>query len=125
METGIIVLAHGSKIKSGTEGLHHIVSMIQEMGNYQFVVPAFLQLSSPNLSEAVATLLEHQIERVVIMPLLLFSGNHVREDIPHAIQAQRALYPDITFEITRNIGPDPLIARIAYQRIEEVYHGPV
>jgi precorrin-8X/cobalt-precorrin-8 methylmutase len=125
METGIIVLAHGSKIKSGTEGLHHIISMIQEMGNYQFVVPAFLQLSSPNLSEAIATLVDHQIERVVIMPLLLFSGNHVREDIPQAVESQKALYPEVTFKIARNIGPDPLIARIAYQRIEEVYHEPI
>ncbi len=125
METGIIVLAHGSKIKSGTEGLHHIVSMIQEMGNYKFVVPAFLQLSSPNLSEAVAALIEHQIDRVVIMPLLLFSGNHVLEDIPQAVESQKALYPAVDFEITRNIGPDPLIARIAYQRIEEVCHEPV
>ena len=125
METGIIVLAHGSKIKSGTEGLHHIVSMIQEMGNYQIVLPAFLQLSSPNLSEAVATLLEHKVERVVIMPLLLFSGNHVLEDIPQAVESQRALYPGVTFKITRNIGPDPLIARIAYQRIEEIYHESI
>ncbi len=125
METGIIVLAHGSKIMSGNEGLHQIISMIQEMGGYEAVKPAYLQLASPNLSEAVEALVKLEVNRIIIMPLLLFSGNHVKEDIPLAITSLKSLYPDVTFEITRNIGPDPLIARIAYHRVEEIFHESI
>ncbi len=120
METGIIVLAHGSKIESGTEGLYRIVNLIQQMGGYKVVEPAFLQLASPSLEDTIEALVRRRIKKIIVMPLLLFSGNHVLEDIPRAVEAEKTKYPDITFTIAVNICPDPMIARIACRRIEEV-----
>lgn len=122
METGIIILAHGSKIESGNEGLYRIVDLIQEIGGYKDVEPAFLQLATPSLNDSIQNLLQRKIKKIVIMPLLLFSGNHVREDIPQIIEAEKAKHPDITFVLARNIGPDLRIAKIAHDRIEEALH---
>ena len=122
METGIIVLAHGSKVKSGTEGLYRIVDLIREMGGYKAVEAAFLQLAPPSLDEAVDGLIQRRCKQIIIMPLLLFTGNHVLSDIPRALDAQKSKYPDTIFIMARNIGPDPGIARIACERIEEVLH---
>ena len=123
METGIIVLAHGSKIISGTEDLHKIVDMVREIGRYDVVEAAFLQLASPSLSESIKKFTQRRIKKIVIMPLLLFSGNHVLKDIPRTIEAERAVYPDVTFVMTKNIGPDMRIAQIAHERIQEVLNG--
>ena len=120
MKTGIIILAHGSKISSGNEGLHEIVGLIREIGDYEAVEAAFLQLASPGLEEAVNALAGKNVGKIIVMPLLLFSGNHVCEDIPRAVDREKTKYPDITFEITRNIGPDKRIAQIAHERIGEV-----
>lgn len=122
MKTGIIILAHGSKQKSGNEGLSRIVGLIREMGEYEEVEAAFLQLAPPGLDEVVRTLVQRGIKKIIIMPLLLFSGNHVLVDIPQAVEAEKIKYPDITFAITKNIGPDPRIARIACERVDEVLH---
>lgn len=123
METGIIILAHGSKIESGNEGLYRIVDLIREIGGYKEVEPAFLQLATPSLNDSIQSLLQRKVKKILIMPLLLFSGNHVREDIPQIIEAEKTKHPDITFVLARNIGPDLRIAKIAHDRIEEALHG--
>jgi precorrin-8X/cobalt-precorrin-8 methylmutase len=53
IKTGVVVLAHGSKVKSGNEGLFKIVEMLRAMGKWDMVEAGFLQLAKPGLTEAV------------------------------------------------------------------------
>lgn len=119
MKTGVIVLAHGSKVKSGTEGLFTIVEMLRAMNKWDMVDAGFLQLAKPGLTEVVEDLIGRGAERVVVMPLLLFSGNHVLKDIPEEIQQERMKFPEVEFCYAKNIGADERIAQIANDRIEE------
>ena len=74
IKTGVIVLAHGSKVRTGNEGLFKIVEMLRTMGKWDMVEAGFLQLAKPGLKEVVEDLTGRGAKRVVIMPLLLFSG---------------------------------------------------
>ncbi len=118
-KTGVIVLAHGSKVKTGNEGLFSIVEMLRKMGKWDMVEAGFLQLAKPGLTEVVEDLTGRGAERIVIMPLLLFSGNHVLKDIPEEIDNERKKFPDVEFCYAKNIGADERIALIAADRIEE------
>ncbi len=118
-KTGVIVLAHGSKVKTGNEGLFSIVEMLRKMGKWDMVEAGFLQLAKPGLTEVVEDLAGRGTERIVIMPLLLFSGNHVLKDIPEEIDIERKKFPDVEFCYAKNIGADERIALIAADRIEE------
>jgi len=82
IKTGVIVLAHGSKVRTGNEGLYTIVEMLRAMEKWDMVEAGFLQLAKPGLTEVVENLIGRGANRVVVMPLLLFSGNHVLKDIP-------------------------------------------
>ncbi len=119
MKTGVIVLAHGSKVKSGTEGLFKVVEMLRAMGKWDMVDACFLQLAKPGLSEGVKNIVEKGAEKIVAMPLLLFSGNHVLKDIPDEIENEKRKYPEIQFFYARNLGADKRIAQIAADRIDE------
>ncbi len=119
MKTGIIVLAHGSKLKSGNEGLFEVVEMLRAMGKWDTVEACFLQLAKPGFSEVVKDIIEKGAERIVVMPLLLFSGNHVLKDIPDEIESEKERYPDVNFYYANNIGADERIAQIAADRIDE------
>ncbi len=122
VKTGVIVLAHGSKVKTGNEGLFKIVEMLREMKKWDMVEAGFLQLAKPGLTEVVDDLICRGAKRVVIMPLLLFSGNHVLKDIPEEIDNERKKFPDVDFCYAKNIGADERIAQIANDRIEEAVH---
>ena len=119
IKTGVIVLAHGSKVRTGNEGLFTIVEMLRAMGKWDMVEPGFLQLAKPGLTEVVEVLIGRGAKRVVVMPLLLFSGNHVLKDIPEEIDNERKKYPEVEFCYAKNIGADERIAMIASDRIEE------
>ena len=119
MKTGVIVLAHGSKVKSGNEGLFKVVDMLRAMGKWDMVDACFLQLAKPGLSEGVKNIVEKGAEKIVVMPLLLFSGNHVLKDIPDEIENEKRKYPEIQFFYARNLGADERIAQIAADRIDE------
>ena len=119
MKTGVIVLAHGSKVKSGNEGLFKVVEMLRAMGKWDMVDACFLQLAKPGLSEGVKNIVEKGAEKIVVMPLLLFSGNHVLKDIPDEIENEKSKYPEIEFFYARNLGADERIAQIAADRIDE------
>ena len=119
IKTGVVVLAHGSKVKSGNEGLFKIVEMLRAMGKWDMVEAGFLQLAKPGLTEAVEDIVGKGAKRVVVMPLLLFSGNHVLKDIPEEIEKERKKYPDVEFCYAKNIGADERIAQITGEKIED------
>ncbi len=119
IKTGVVVLAHGSKVRSGNEGLFKIVEMLRAMEKWDMVEAGFLQLAKPGLTEAVDGIVGRGAKRVVVMPLLLFSGNHVLKDIPEEIEKERKKYPEVEFCYAKNIGADERIAQITRERIEE------
>jgi precorrin-8X/cobalt-precorrin-8 methylmutase len=119
LKTGVIVLAHGSKVKSGNEGLFKVVEMLRAMEKWDMVDACFLQLAKPGLSEGVKNIVEKGANKIVVMPLLLFSGNHVLKDIPDEIENEKRKYPGIQFFYARNLGADERIAQIAADRIDE------
>ena len=116
--TGVIVLAHGSKVRTGNEGLFKIVEMLRAMGKWDMVEACFLQLVKPGLTEAVEDLIGRGAKRVVVMPLLLFSGNHVTKDIPEKIAKEQEKFPEVEFCYAKSIGADERIAQITRERIE-------
>ncbi|MHC4268930.1 MAG: sirohydrochlorin chelatase [Planctomycetota bacterium] len=118
-KTGVIVLAHGSKVRTGNDGLFKIVEMLRVTGKWDMVEAGFLQLAKPGLTEVVENLIQRGAKRVVVMPLLLFSGNHVLKDIPEEIEQERIKFPEVEFCYAKNIGADERIAQIANDRIEE------
>ncbi len=124
IKTGVIVLAHGSKVKTGNEGLFSIVEMLRGMGKWDMVEAGFLQMAKPGLTEVVDDLTGRGAKRIVIMPLLLFSGNHVLKDIPEEIDNERKKFTDVEFCYAKNIGADERIAMIAADRIEEAVNEP-
>ena len=119
VKTGVIVLAHGSKVRTGNEGLYTIVEMLRAMDKWDMVEPGFLQLAKPGLTEVVEALISRGAKRVVVMPLLLFSGNHVLKDIPEEIDIERKKFPEVEFCYAKNIGADERIAMIVSDRVEE------
>ena len=120
MKTGIILISHGSKLSSGNDGLFKVADMLRAMNRWNMVEAAFLQLAEPGFVEVVKKTVKRGAERIVVVPLLLFKGNHVYKDIPEMLENEKKKYPQIEFIYANNIGADERIALIAADRIHEV-----
>jgi sirohydrochlorin cobaltochelatase len=47
---------------------------------------AYLEMAAPTIEQAVSRLMEQQIGRLVVVPLLLFAAGHAKEDIPASVR---------------------------------------
>ncbi|HHT9136135.1 MAG TPA: precorrin-8X methylmutase [Candidatus Wunengus sp. YC60] len=120
MKTGIILISHGSKLNSGNDGLFKVADMLRAMNRWDIVEAAFLQLAEPGFPDVVKHTVARDVDRVVVVPLLLFKGNHVYKDIPEMLENEKLKYPQVEFIYANNIGADERIALIAADRIHEV-----
>ncbi|TVM00988.1 MAG: hypothetical protein CV087_11940 [Candidatus Brocadia sp. WS118] len=120
MKTGVILISHGSKLSSGNDGLFRVADMLRAMNRWDMVEAAFLQLAEPGFPEVVKKTVEGGVDRLVVVPLLLFKGNHVYKDIPEMLEMEKKKYPQVEFIYSNNIGADERIALIAADRIHEV-----
>lgn len=120
MKTGVILISHGSKLSSGNDGLFQVADMLRAMNRWDIVDAAFLQLAEPGFPEVVKKIVESGINRLVVVPLLLFKGNHVYKDIPEMLEIEKKKHPQVEFIYSNNIGADERIALIAADRIHEV-----
>jgi sirohydrochlorin cobaltochelatase len=127
-QIGIIILAHGSKLRDEksrlvVEGvqstLHKIAEEIKKRNNWSLVEQAYFQFIKPNLSESIENLANKGCTKIVVLPFFLFSGNHVTRDIPRILKEEEKKYKDIEFVLTKSLGEDSRIIDIVIDSIKE------
>ncbi len=115
-ETGIIVLGHGSRADKSNEMFYNLIDKLDRRLEDQRVEGAAMELTNPTLEERVAELAGDGIEEIVILPLFLFPGIHVQEDIPAQADELAEEYPGIEFSIGDIIGDDSRLVDIIVDR---------
>lgn len=118
MKTGIIILGHGSKLKSASRVMRDISAAVRRK-QAAVVEPAYLQFHQPDIALTIRKLVNKGCKKIIIVPFFLLEGNHVTRDIPKAIRAEKQKYPDVDFVYARNLGDDPRIEGIVLDRIRE------
>ncbi len=119
MKTAVVVIAHGSRVKEANKGLYSVIENLRATSRWDMVEPSFLQFEQPDLLTAVEGVIKRGAEKVIVVPLLLFPGNHMLKDIPEEIDQQRARHSGVEIVLTRHMGIDNRIAQIVVERIEE------
>lgn len=120
MKKAIIVLGHGSKAPQALETLKKYGEMVQAASGAEIVEVASLQFNKPDLPEALETVIKKGADRVVIVPLFLYNGIHMQEDIPAVIAEEKAKNPSVEIVLADNLGADNRIVEIVIDRIKGV-----
>ena len=81
----VLVVGHGTRKASGAAQLLDLVSQMQKLAPAAIIVGSFLELAEPSISHAIRSLQVRGIERIVVVPVLLFTAAHARQDIPEAV----------------------------------------
>jgi sirohydrochlorin ferrochelatase len=117
---GILILVHGSKREETEKTVKSIVEKVKKKTGEEKVVGAYLQFSEINLKKGVEMLIYMGANQIVIMPLFIFDGVHVTQDIPNELAQIQKEYPQITFKTAKHIGDDDRIADIVIDRISKL-----
>lgn len=117
---GILILAHGSKRKETEKILNSLVDKVKGKTGEDLVVPSYLQFSDQNLEKAVESLVNKGVKYIRIVPVFLFDGVHVTEDIPGELNDIRSKFPGVEIKMGRHIGDDDKLVDIIVDRIGEI-----
>jgi sirohydrochlorin ferrochelatase len=118
---GVLILAHGSRRQEGNDEVRRITEKIKAKDTLNRPYEtAFMEFDQPTLADGVAKLVNINVQRVIVVPLFLFSGNHIWRDIPQALQQQKQIYPQVQFILAKHISAANLFTNLVAELIEDV-----
>ena len=84
--TGLILFGHGARDPRWREPFERLAAIVSE--RYPGPVSlAFLEIMSPDLNAACVGAVERGADRIVVVPLFLGTGGHVRRDLPALLES--------------------------------------
>lgn len=114
MKTGIVLFAHGARDPRWAAPFQAVAARLRAQAPQAEVRLAFLELMTPDLPTAAAELADAGCTEVVVLPLFLGAGGHVRQDLPRIVDGLRAGFPAVRWTLQPPVGELPsVIAAIA------------
>jgi len=101
---GLLLFAHGARDPRWAEPFEDITRRIRLQRPGVPVALAFLELMTPDIVSAGATLAAAGCTSVAVVPLFLGAGGHVRKDIPAMLEGLQAAHPRVTWTLTPAVG---------------------
>ena len=113
----LVIAGHGTRDQAGAALCAELVQRVRGLLPDVRVEAGFVELTPPGIDTALAEVLTTSSTAVVV-PLMIGTGGHVREDIPEAIEAGRRAHPDATVVYTRHLGSPRGLIEAVRQRID-------
>ncbi|MGA2548996.1 MAG: CbiX/SirB N-terminal domain-containing protein [Burkholderiaceae bacterium] len=98
MKRGLILYAHGARDARWAEPFESLKTRVAELLPHVIVMLAYLELMQPGLQSACAVLSEAGCDSVLVVPVFLGQGAHVREDLPAQIASAREAFPGLVIQ---------------------------
>lgn len=92
-----LLIAHGTRGAEGNEAFFKFVDEFRKTFPDRTIEPAFLELSRPSIREGIEACTRGGAQEIFVLPLMLFPGRHVKEDIPREIQEAKRRFPEVDF----------------------------
>lgn len=121
MKTAILLIGHGSRVPEANDTLHAIAAMVREQTGCGIVEVCFREQHAPNIQKGIDACVARGAGRVLLYPYFLFSGAHVREDLPAEMTEAAMRHPGLQMTLGVPLGVHPKLGEIVSQRIGEAF----
>ena len=119
MKTALILFAHGARDPEWANPMRRVQSVVRERVTDVPVELAFLEFMTPTLPECAAQLIAQGAEKVVILPMFIARGGHLKKEVPEMLAVLRCTYPNVEFSLGGAIGEhDAVVQAMASAALE-------
>lgn len=122
-ECGILLVGHGTRAPKGMVACADTVQWVRDAIPHLLVETCFLEFAQPTIPEGIDALIAKGVRRVVVAPLMLLTGRHVRHDIPVAVAAATRGYPNLDIVQAGHLGCAPRMVELSRNRYLESLRG--
>lgn len=100
----LVLFAHGARDPRWAEPFQRIQAALRARRPDAVVELAFLELMLPALTDVISRLAADGHRRIIVAPLFMAQGGHLRNDLPKLLDALRAQHPAVTLDVLPAIG---------------------
>jgi len=115
----VLLIAHGSRKAEAGEEILSLTARLREKlaGKYGMVSSAFLERTTPTVSEEIRECIAKGATDILIIPYLLATGTHVARDIPEMVTKFHQSHPHIAIRILPHVGTSPGMADLICEHV--------
>lgn len=118
LKSAILLVGHGSRRSEANDALVKLRELVEWKRPGSKIAYCFLQFAKPNLREALAELDENHLEEITIVPVFLYDGIHIQEDIPAILAEEATARPHLRLVLAPVLGIDERMAEIIWDRVD-------
>jgi sirohydrochlorin ferrochelatase len=118
MQTGIIIVDHGSRRDESNQMLEQVAVLFARRfaEKFDIVEPAHMELAEPSIATAYGRCAQRGAGRIVVVPFFLGPGKHWTADIPRLTATAAAKFPQTQYHVAPTLGIDDLILDLLAKR---------
>ena len=114
----LILIAHGSRVAKTQQEMDAYVETISRESPNLLVYGCYMEIQKPDLSETMTQVIESGVKFIQVLPLFIFEGRHMREDIPAQVEACQREFPNLSIELLPYIGGTSFFADALLKSIQ-------
>jgi sirohydrochlorin cobaltochelatase len=102
----LVLFAHGARAPAWAAPFERLRALAQARLPGCEVTLAFLELMTPSLPDAVASLAARGVNDVTVVPVFLGQGGHLQRDLPALAARLRQEHPGLRLQVAGPVGED-------------------
>jgi sirohydrochlorin cobaltochelatase len=119
MTTALILFAHGARDPEWANPMRRVQAAIRQRITTAPVELAFLEFIKPSLEDSVAQLVAQGADKIVVLPMFIARGGHLKREVPEMIEVLRSTYKNVEFSLEGAIGEhEAVVQAIAAASLE-------
>jgi len=125
MTTSLILFAHGARDPEWANPMRRVQAAIAQRIPNVPVELAFLEFMTPTLPECAAQQIAQGAQKIVILPMFIARGGHLKREVPEMLEVLRSTYPEIDFSLGGAIGEHEMVVQAMAAAALEVAGLPI
>lgn len=119
MKQAVLYVCHGSRVKEACDEAIAFIEKTQMHIHADIQEICFLELAEPSIEEGFASCIKQGATHVAVVPLLLLTAVHAKEDIPLEVKKAAENYPEAAITYGMPIGVHQKMAESIVNRVHE------
>jgi len=113
-DRAVVLFGHGARDPTWAQPMRRVRDQLVAAAPEVGVELAFLEFIEPTLDVAIDTLVARGVRRVVVVPMFIAQGGHLKADLPKLVAAARVRHPGCEIVQALAVGEaDPVVAAMA------------
>ena len=111
MTTALVLFAHGARDPEWANPMRRVQAEILQRLPGVTVELAFLEFMAPTLLDCVNGLIEQGVRKIVVLPMFIAQGGHLKRDVPELLEQLRGQHPGVEFLLSGPIGENEIVVQ--------------